>query len=918
MPTKWEITRRKFQKSIIAAAIKEFGANGYTRGKLSEIARMAGSSPSLVSKYYKTKEQLFNYLLERFSTFDAFAGKEKAQLDIIEAFDIYCNYVKKTLQERPNVFRLWYGASVNRDFPKSAVAEAGKRFEKSPLREIIRHAQQEGEVIGDKPWDVFVSFFCQMMYILESNLKLGTELPGNSVLFNMLQTRCYEIQMRRLKAQLESPDGETAEESGFSTAFSEEVEALKEIIKEKQAENERTIAELERERAQMNGLLTMSHAARWYGTYDEAADRLIPVYSRELRQILGFTDENDFPNDPDCWGGLIHPADEPAMRRELEIALHGGGTKTLFENEYRIRMKNGIYHWFRDTACYRYDADGKMIDCIGLLSDVNEKYEKKALEEKEKQLVKSMHQLFDHIPGMAFVKEAATGKYLVCNETYAAYLSRSMDDVIGCTDKDLFPPEVAEQFVIDDRRALEQRGARVFYETVPGPDGREIHFQTTKLRYIDSMGRECVLGMALDLTALVDSNRKLEDKQAELEKALAKATESSKAKTDFLFNMSHDIRTPMNAIIGFAMLARRNSGNREMLLDCLGKVEDAGNHLLQFINDVLEMAKIESGNFSIEALPVNISEVPKSVDDMIGPLAEAKGLTYKRQFAKMPKNLIIYIDRLRVDQIMINILTNAVKYTPRGGEVTLKTELIPASDDRHIKLRWTVADTGIGMSKEFLAKIYEHFTRAQSSTLSGIQGAGLGMAVVHRLVELMGGTINIERELGVGTTVSVEMEFLKGGEADLEADGEDALDAGGLKVLLVEDNELNQEIAVELMKSMGVSVEVAGDGILAVKRLSEAKKGTFDAVVMDIQMPNMNGYRATEEIRRLKNKASAELPVIAMTANVFEDDRRKAEEAGMNGFLAKPIDVAELQRALASVKRAMNGKKSGAKTKAKK
>ena len=412
--------------------------------------------------------------------------------------------------------------------------------------------------------------------------------------------------------------------------------------------------------------------------------------------------------------------------------------------------------------------------------------------------------------------------------------------------------------------------------------------------------------LALANVQIKQTNEHLESLVSErteaLEEALKTAEEASKSKTTFLFNMSHDIRTPMNAILGFTNMAQKDSGNQAKVEDCLNKVESAGRHLLGLINDILEMARIENGKLEIEEKVVNLLEQKGKTTAMVDSLAAEKQISFIKEYINVDTDQFMWLDTVRIDQVLLNVISNAIKYTPAGGTVRYTLESLPGDDAEHGRLRFTVKDNGIGMSEEFVKTIFENFSRERSSTVSGIQGAGLGMAIVKRIVDTLGGTITVESKLGEGTKIVIEL-APRLADRVAEAAGKDTetggADLAGLKVLLVEDNELNREIAGEILRDFGIEVEEAGDGTEAVSKMAKAVPGQFDIVLMDIQMPIMDGYRATREIRQLPDKTVAAVPIVAMTANAFAEDKKRAEEAGMNDHIAKPIDIARLQEVLA-------------------
>ena len=399
--------------------------------------------------------------------------------------------------------------------------------------------------------------------------------------------------------------------------------------------------------------------------------------------------------------------------------------------------------------------------------------------------------------------------------------------------------------------------------------------------------------------------KKLNDK---LEVALKKAEDASLAKTRFLNNMSHDIRTPMNVILGYAQLMENELNGKDIpeTLEHLEKLQQSGNLLLSIINNVLDMARIESGRMELDENYGRIEDIQQSLVELFEDEAKRKNITYN--FRMNVEHGHVLTDITKVEEIFVNILSNAIKYTPDGGSVIVNVDELPCDEPDYMIVRTRVSDTGIGMSEEYLTKIFEAFTREQNTTKSKIAGTGLGMSIVKKYVDLLGGTIEVESELGKGSTFTVTLKHKIADEsyyvkkhAENPGTGSEILEGG--KILLAEDNDLNAEIAEVILERVGLNIERVEDGIQCVNRITEMPAGTYDMILMDIQMPNMNGYKATQAIRHLSDKDKACIPIIAMTANAFEEDKRDAIAAGMNGHIAKPIQVEKLLSILTEIVR---------------
>ncbi len=460
--------------------------------------------------------------------------------------------------------------------------------------------------------------------------------------------------------------------------------------------------------------------------------------------------------------------------------------------------------------------------------------------------------------------------------------------------------EYQKRFGLQNLKKVVQQKKNEYYEFMAEQNG-ETHWIGAEAVVVHPENQD---SMIVYSERIMDVAKKEEEENRRvLQNALDMAEQANHAKTTFLNSMSHDIRTPMNAIIGFTALATAHIDDTALVKDYLRKIATSGDHLLSLINDILDMSRIESGSMKIEEAQVHLPTLLQEIKTIVQPDIEAKQMCFLIDTGEI-KNEEVLCDKLHFSQVMLNLLSNAVKYTPAAGKIEIHVRQKVSVRPDYACYEFHVKDNGIGMSEEFQKHVFESFTREQTQTVSGIQGSGLGMAITKNILDMMGGTISVHSETNVGTAFIVTLQFKIAAETGKavvqEADNVSGatIDLKGRKVLLAEDNELNREIATAILEDIGVAVSCVSNGIEVVDEIAHSVPGQYDLILMDIQMPLMDGYTATREIRTLDNPEIADIPIIALTANAFDSDKKKALKTGMNGYVAKPISTEKLMEAM--------------------
>lgn len=479
--------------------------------------------------------------------------------------------------------------------------------------------------------------------------------------------------------------------------------------------------------------------------------------------------------------------------------------------------------------------------------------------------------------------------------------------VINC----FYPTAGLISYLINNRKNIRSEGLSDFKVTVAFPLIYAIFGPLSALQW-----RIPILPFGLMLAELFVyihyTDLLMRERNAHLQKEKEMADRQNEAKSIFLSNMSHDIRTPMNAIIGYINLAKHQELGLKEIREYLDKIESSSQHLLALINDILEMSRIESGRMELEEVDIDLKKVMDDVHDMFATQMENKNIDYSVTYDGL-KNRVVLCDKNRLNRVLLNLISNAYKFTPEGGKISVVLDQGKSQEENKGSYILRVKDNGIGMSEEFAERVFDAFERERTSTVSGIQGTGLGMAITKNIIDMMGGDISVDTSPGKGTEFIIHLSFTYGVEDNLtdedrgenEARQSEALDFSKMRVLLVEDMPINREIAVFILKGKGFTVETAENGEEALSKVKESEAGYYDMVLMDIQMPVMDGYEASRAIRALEDKKLAEIPIIAMTANAFSEDVQKAHDAGMDGHIAKPIDVEAMLKTITAV---MNSK----------
>ena len=620
--------------------------------------------------------------------------------------------------------------------------------------------------------------------------------------------------------------------------------------------------------------------------------------------ILGYHSEEEMVDDGfDMVAPSVLPEDAQRLRASIATLKNVGDSVST---EYRVRHDNGdILHVLGNVKLI--ESDGELLFQRFLLDYTDKKLEEVQKDRYQKELIHALSE--DYLIVCSFNLDTGEGIPLRVSGDKMRHLDDLFTGILQLDD--CIDAYLASAVHEDDRATLKNTltvanlreeladATRIHVNYRIARDETAEYCQATAVRTGDWQdGHDIVLGFrSVDVQTRDEMKRR-----ALLEEALDRANKASAAKSAFLSNMSHDIRTPMNAIVGFTTLAGSRIDQPEKVREYLDKIQSSSTHLLSLINDILDMSRIESGKVSLDEQPCNLVDMLEDLYSIVQAEASARQL-YLTVITDDIQHANVHCDKLRINQILLNLLGNSLKFTKPGGFIKVNVTEVPGAPAGYGRYRFTVSDTGIGMSAEFVDHIFDPFERERTSTISGIQGTGLGMAITKSLVDMMHGTIAVNSTKGKGSTFTIELMLeLNSSRPVVTPAKAHHLKPNhhmrGSRILLVDDNDLNREIAITLLEDEGFTVEYAVDGQEAVSKLTTSGADYFQLVLMDVQMPVMNGYEATRTIRHLDDEHLSRIPILAMTADAFEEDRQKALRCGMDGHLTKPIEMDKLFEAL--------------------
>jgi signal transduction histidine kinase/ActR/RegA family two-component response regulator len=630
----------------------------------------------------------------------------------------------------------------------------------------------------------------------------------------------------------------------------------------------------------------------------------------ELKKMLGLGDDCKYSEfiEAICWDMSENEKKEFLEKMNVYCLLD-----SFIMERYEIQFDsrrisyNGDFFWTRNTVILTKDEESGDIMGLVIVKNVTTDYRENEKKLYQLEVINALSKEYSNV----FMLNLASGRIRVIriNEKEGSFFNENFSD--GFYD-DALNFYIGVSVYEEDRDMMHQAFSRKnIFRQLHYRESFNVNFRTkindkisfmklavVRIGDINKSGNVLLGFMNVDNEIAHEMNRR-----KVLQEALSMAESANNAKTRFLSNMSHDIRTPLNAIIGFTSIAENHLDNPDLIREDLKRIKSSSTHLLSLINDVLDMSRIESGRMKIMLKPNSIEDIVYEVENVVKPQIDSKKLNYSL-VKKGNLQRAVFCDKLRLSQVLINILGNAVKYTNEGGTIKFTVNEMPPITDGFSSYQFRIKDNGIGMSKEFQKKKFTPFERDENLQNYQIQGTGLGLAISKTLVEKMDGSIFLNSEEGVGTEFLLCFDFENSAEETVQKREEKKVDVAkfsGVRILLVEDNNLNREIARELLKNAGFVIDEAENGKIAVEKINSAEPDFYKAVLMDVMMPVMNGYDATKKIRSLPDEKKSAVPIVAMTANAFEEDKAQALEAGMSAFVSKPFNINDLLRVLSEI-----------------
>ena len=665
---------------------------------------------------------------------------------------------------------------------------------------------------------------------------------------------------------------------------------------------------IEEQAATIRLFTDLTKAGSWVINYAKDGSVASVQWGDGFRRLMGYSSQSDFPNDLESFARGIYPEDREKLFSDMSAGAFDGAIMRTTGHEFRFLRKDGSIRWYRSMGLLSRDVEGRPIQYRGVTIDITTQKEHDALYaalQNEAASLDTIHEML------------GSGKWTMDFDEAGIMVGVNWSDefrrMLGYRDAEDFP-DVLESWSgllhPDDKdRVLSE-----YNETISDYTGQKTYDVEYRLmtknrgyRWYRAVGKPIrrpdgspitYIGVFIDITDQKEMMEELARQRESLSAALKEANQANKAKTAFLSNMSHEIRTPMNAIIGLDRIVLSDPGISETTREHVEKIGLSAQHLLSIINDILDMSRIESGHMTLKTEEFSFAGTLSQVNTIISDQCRDKGIEYECRVIGAVDDYYIG-DDIKLRQIMINILGNAVKFTPKGGSVRFTVENIARFDGKST-LRFIISDTGIGMSREYLPKLFDAFSQEDSSSTNRFGSTGLGMAITKNYVELMNGTITAESEKHKGTTFTVTVTLIDCGrkrieeeEAHKEENSAQASNEAGLegrRVLLAEDVTVNAEIMTMVLSMRKMQAEHAENGRIAVEMFEEHEEGYYDAVLMDIRMPEMDGLEATRRIRAMNRIDAKTIPIIALTANAFDEDVRNSMQAGLSAHLSKPVD----------------------------